>query len=121
MHTSVAYQLSQQNRIEEAASHLHEALRLDPDYGPANRLLGIVLIQQRKSEEALRYFEKALEQDPDSHSVRYYLGITLLNLGKRVEAVQYLQEALAGAKASNENALVMEIERLLQSRAIPQR
>lgn len=54
-------------RIEEAVKGLDEALKMDPKYGEAYRLLGICQIQLKKNEEACASFAKAKELgDPNA-------------------------------------------------------
>lgn len=51
----------QEKRFDEATVHLREAIKLNPDYSTAWKVLGRVLSDNEKPEEALAAFDAGLE------------------------------------------------------------
>ena len=59
-HAWIAAQKIQQKRWREAADHLREALKADPDYYPARFALAEALVMQGKTDEALAAYLRTL-------------------------------------------------------------
>jgi spermidine synthase len=90
---SLAAALSRQGAVPEAAAHLHEALRLNPDSGAAHRLLAR-LVQAGDSAAALPHFQEALRIGPGLADVHYDFGTALEAVGRRTEALAEFREAM---------------------------
>lgn len=60
------------NRIDEAASDFHAAIRLDPDLGDPYVNLGSILIRQRQYPQALEQINKGLELGISFPHIGYY-------------------------------------------------
>ncbi len=75
-----------------AEASFREALRVQPDHGPAN--LGTLLVQQRKIAEAAGHFEQAIKSDPRDKKSHEILGRLLLELKRWPEAQTCLEQSL---------------------------
>lgn len=70
----------------EAAELANVALKRDPGYSPAHRLLGIMQFDQDHFEQAAAEFQKAVDRDPYDSQSWYYLAVCRLNLNRQQEA-----------------------------------
>jgi len=85
--------LVRQDRMEEAAQVLRQALAAKPDSAGGQRQLGGVLDRLGDREGACKAFEAAVQQAPRDATARLLLGRLLLDTGRPREAVANLQEA----------------------------
>ena len=74
-------------RLEEAASALREAVRLEPNRAEAHKHLGVVLAQQRQYGPAEACFRRTLELRPSDAEAHQNLATALVELGRPDEAV----------------------------------
>ena len=70
------------NRMEEgnfdqAEEILIQILEKQPNFGPANQMLGFLYLQQDKLDQALTFYKKALPYSPDSEKIEN--AIKLIN------------------------------------------
>jgi len=89
-------------RVDEAKTHIDQALKLDPKYIDAVALQSIIALVQNEKEKALNLAEEAVKIDPKSATARI--------------ALSYAQQAcfdLEGARASLEEAVKLEPENAL--------
>lgn len=93
-HNSLGSVLAELGRMEEAASHFTEALRIMPDYTDALNNLGSAKGRMGKPDEAVNHFSEALRIDPDYEEAHYNLGIILERLGNYDLAATHLLEAV---------------------------
>jgi tetratricopeptide (TPR) repeat protein len=70
------------NRLEPAAMHLTEVVRLEPRRGPAHAYLGEVLLRQGRVAEGLRQFQFASELQPSNPDALRLLGIAQAQTGQ---------------------------------------
>jgi 4-amino-4-deoxy-L-arabinose transferase-like glycosyltransferase len=117
MHTMLGISYAKRGYRNKAVSHLTTAQRLDPGSVTAHRMLGLILYEQRRIDEAVEQFEKAYELDPDSYFILYYLGTGLLAQGRTDEGIERLEQALSKAIAAKEDALTVQIRRILDAEA----
>jgi tetratricopeptide (TPR) repeat protein len=75
-----------QGRLEDAASHYREALRIQPLYDVTLSRMGLVLQELGRTAEAVDYFRRAIEVNPDYPPAHYNLGMTLYRSGDRAAA-----------------------------------
>jgi tetratricopeptide (TPR) repeat protein len=94
IHNNLGFLLEKQGKIEEAANHYTEALRIKSNYAGAHSNLGNVLAQQGKIEEASSHYTQALRIKPNFAEAHYNLGVLLAQQGKIEEAVGHYTEAL---------------------------
>lgn len=82
-----------QGRLEEAARHLEEALRLKPD-GRARSYLAGILMRQGRLAQAEAHWREAVRLEPGDAGMRNGLGIALALQGRRREAGECFKQAL---------------------------
>jgi tetratricopeptide (TPR) repeat protein len=95
--------LYQQGKINDAISHLEQALRIEPNDAIAHGALGAILLripgQQR---EAMAHLQRSLEIYPDQAAVHSTLGVALLEAGNASESLTHLQKAIALDSANSD-------------------
>jgi protein O-mannosyl-transferase len=90
-----------QKMLQEAASHLQEAIRIHPTYKNAYLLLGNCYNYLKHFETSIQNYRKALELDPNYKDAINNLGITYRDAGRfygeqqndLAKALQYLLQA----------------------------
>jgi tetratricopeptide (TPR) repeat protein len=90
----LAQSLHRQRRLTEAELHLHDALRLNPNYPGAHNGLGNIFRDQSRLEEALGCYQTALALRPDLPEFHNNLGNALRELNRLHEAEAAYREAL---------------------------
>jgi tetratricopeptide (TPR) repeat protein len=90
----------QRGRHEEAARNFHEAIRLQPTYGPAHLLLGSSLTALGKNAEATSEFKRAVQLLPNEPLARLQLA---KNYGLRNDWPAAVQEFLKLTQMAPEN------------------
>ncbi|MEW6599885.1 MAG: tetratricopeptide repeat protein [Nitrospirota bacterium] len=100
-HENLGYALAQSGRLDEAAYHYAEALRISPDYERALTGMGNVLVKQGKSKEGIYYTNRALVLNPDSAEAHFNMGFALMSEGRDMEAARHYSE---GLRSDPENA-----------------
>ncbi|MBN2592944.1 MAG: tetratricopeptide repeat protein [Sedimentisphaerales bacterium] len=93
-HAILGIALVNQNKLEEATSHLAEAIRLDPTDYEAHYTLGQALTSQKKFDEAIGQFSTVLQLRPDYTQAHGYIGSLLLAKGMLNQSENHLTEAL---------------------------
>jgi tetratricopeptide (TPR) repeat protein len=93
-HNNLGTLFQAQGRLEEAASHYRQALRVRPDFAESLNNLGIILSTQGKLDEAIDFYLKAIKSRPDLAAAHQNLGDALSAQGKSGEAVTYYLKAL---------------------------
>ncbi|MBU1152510.1 tetratricopeptide repeat protein [bacterium] len=78
-------------RYEEAAKCLHKAIRLDPLYSEAYRILGVVYSLQNNYAEAIKNLEKAMQIDPKDKDAYRILKV-ICGLKDATEKLEELSE-----------------------------
>ena len=85
--------LIQQDRMEEAADYLRQALALKPEIPGGYRRLGMVLDRLGDREGARKALERGVHQDPQDAAAQLSLGRLLLDQGADTEAITHLRIA----------------------------
>jgi tetratricopeptide (TPR) repeat protein len=98
-------------RVQEAASHAGEAVRLRPRYAEGHYNLGTTLERLGELDAAVREYKAVLDIDPYQARAHHRLGLTLRTLGREEEAVAALVQATAYDAASP--ALHLDLGRAL--------
>jgi tetratricopeptide (TPR) repeat protein len=96
-HTYLAWSLSSLGRYDEAVSHCHAAIALDPSYPNAYNDLGSYLVALGRPGEAIQWLRHAA-QTPGyccPHFAYYHLGRALLMQARVEEAQAAFETALA--------------------------
>jgi tetratricopeptide (TPR) repeat protein len=97
----------QQERLDEGAEFLREAIRLDPHLLGARLNLAQVYSLQGKDELALSLYRRVLELDPKNASARLALARSETEKGNYRRALELAKPALAEFKRSPEGLLVL--------------
>jgi len=93
-HNNLGSVLMEAGRIEEAAGHFQESIRLDPDWSSAHSNLCNALRRLGRAQQAVAPGEEALRLKPDSADAHVNLAAALAELGRPAEAVVHYEEAL---------------------------
>lgn len=81
-------------RRDLAIRYFRRALELNPDFGPAIRSLGAVLMQEGQWEQALETLERAARTDPTDATTRHELGRIYQHYRRAGDAVASIREAI---------------------------
>jgi len=93
-HDNLGSYLIHKDRLDEAMSHVQEALRLTPDYANAHRNLGLIFDKKGQLDAAISQYREALRCDPNDALAHNNLGYTLYEKGQLAEAISQCQESL---------------------------
>ena len=77
-------------RRDEAAAHLKEAVRLNPNFAAAYHQLGILFVDEGQFGEAEMNFRRAITHEPKLAAAHMNLGSVLFAQGKLEEALDFL-------------------------------
>lgn len=83
------------SHIEQAITHVREALRLRPDHAEAHNTLGYAMQRLGRFDEARRHYEDARRLHPGLASPHNNLGVLAYLEGRLEEAVVHYRDALA--------------------------
>jgi protein O-mannosyl-transferase len=86
--------LFEAGRVNEAAQHLSNAVRIGPVFSDARCNLGQVFLKQGKLNEAIACFNELIKQKRDSAQVYYHLAVALSMQNKYDDAIKYFAKAL---------------------------
>ena len=73
-------------QLQEAETHLREAIRLRPDHLGARQLLALLLTRRQRHAEAIAHLEYVREEVPDDPYPHLLLGMLKERVGKEAEA-----------------------------------
>jgi Flp pilus assembly protein TadD len=110
-HNNLGLVLEESKRLDEAAMHFREAIRLRPAYPEALYNLGNVLAAQGRLAEAAEQYRRALLLDDRFAVVHNNLGNVLVMLGRVAEGRRHYMRALEldpGYTAARENLAATE-------------
>lgn len=106
-------QLLVSNRVDEAATYLERAARLDPASYWAQRLLGEARARQGRFDAALPLLNAAVAARPDEPAPYYRLGDVLAAMGNNADAIaafeRYLALAPDGPRADEVRQRLVEL------------
>ena len=94
-HNALGAALLEKGRLDEAAAHFREALRIRPAYPDAAANMGDVMLRQGKPEAALEYYRESLRAAPAAPDVLNKMGLALFAAGSRTEAEAMFRAAVA--------------------------
>jgi tetratricopeptide (TPR) repeat protein len=93
-HIGMADYLAKQHRFDEALESHREAVRIDPEHGRANALLGQALVMSHRPLEARPYLEVALREQPGNAYVHAAMASVAAAEGELADAVAHNREAM---------------------------
>jgi tetratricopeptide (TPR) repeat protein len=82
------------DEMKRARRLLEQAVELNPDDGPANYNLALVLDEAKDLDQAQIYYLKALDHGVDSAQAHFRLTFMWARQGAKKEALKHLQQAL---------------------------
>jgi tetratricopeptide (TPR) repeat protein/mono/diheme cytochrome c family protein len=86
--------LQSEGKLDEAVSHLIQALRVRPNDATAHNNLGAAWESMDMLDEARGQFREALKINPDYANAHYNLGNLLLRQGQPEEAIEHFREVV---------------------------
>jgi tetratricopeptide (TPR) repeat protein len=92
-HKGLAVGLLRAGNLERAREHFEHALRVKPDWPPAQIGLGDTARLSGKCAEAVEHYERALAEEPHHANALTALGLCYIKLGRPVEALPHLERA----------------------------
>ena len=95
LRNDVAELYGQSGRLDDAARHFAEVVRLQPGSASAAYNLGTVRLRQSNLEEARRWFEKAVMIDASYANAYRSLGVIAQQTGHLDDAFGYYRKAIA--------------------------
>jgi type IV pilus assembly protein PilF len=93
VHTELASEYYSRTQYGVALEELNEALKADPNYGPAFGLLGLVYMELRDDALAVKNFEQALRLNPTDSDANNNYGWYLCNRGQEANSIKYFLAA----------------------------
>jgi type IV pilus assembly protein PilF len=93
IHTELASEYFSRTQYGVALEELNEAIRADPNYGPAYGLSGLVYMELREDMLAVKNFEQALRIDPTNSDANNNYGWYLCNRGQEANSIKYFLAA----------------------------
>jgi tetratricopeptide (TPR) repeat protein len=99
-HKGLAVGLLRAGNLERAREHFEHALRVKPDWPPAQIGLGDTARLSGKCAEAVEHYERALAEEPHHANALIALGLCYIKLGRPAEALPYLERAQRLGKRS---------------------
>jgi Flp pilus assembly protein TadD len=94
-HITVAMLHLQAGHLDQAITHLRDALRLDRESAPTHYNLGVALSRQQKFDEAIAELTEAVRLDPNYADAHNNLAAMLLLRGRAAEAVDHYRRTVA--------------------------
>src|SRR5437588_5185692 len=93
-HLNLGAALAWRGKLDDAAEHFAEAVRIQPDYAEALSNLGFARAAQGKIDEAIGLYRSGLAMKPKMAQTHFLLGSALNTQGKRAEALAEYRTAL---------------------------
>lgn len=93
-HNMLAMALADQERMDEALAHSHEAIRLHPGHPQLRYNLGNLLLALGRTEQAVEAYRRTLTIDPDHPKANNNLAVAYQRLGDAERAVGHYREQL---------------------------
>jgi len=94
LHTQLGAAYFELGNMAVALEELNEALRAEPNYGPAFNMLGLVYMELREDQLAQQHFERALRISPLDSDANNNYGWFLCQRKRYDEAVKHFMAAL---------------------------
>jgi tetratricopeptide (TPR) repeat protein len=93
-HNLLSSALKAQGRLDEALSHIHEAIRLHPGHPQLRYNLANILLALGRTEEAIEAYRHVLAIEPDHAKANNNLAVAYQRMGVLDRAVRHYREQL---------------------------
>ncbi|MBF0475521.1 MAG: tetratricopeptide repeat protein [Deltaproteobacteria bacterium] len=93
-HNNLGAALYAQGKLQEASSHLSQALRLKPDYIDAHNNLGMILMDRGDLNRAREHYLQILQIKPTDSMAYLSLGKIMFRQGKTEESIGLFDQAV---------------------------
>lgn len=93
-HNLLSSALKAQGRMDEALSHIHEAIRLHPGHPQLRYNLANILLALGRTEEAIETYVRVLAIEPDHAKANNNLAVAYQQMGELDRAVRHYREQL---------------------------
>jgi tetratricopeptide (TPR) repeat protein len=110
-HKGLAVGLLRAGDLERAREHFEHALRIKPDWPPAQIGLGDTAMLSGKCAEAVGHYERALAVQPHEVNAHIAAGLCYIQLGRLAEALPHLEFAHRLGNRSEALTRALEIAR----------
>jgi type IV pilus assembly protein PilF len=94
LHTQLGAGYYELRNYAVALEELHEALRADPNHGPAYNMLGLVYMELREDAAAEQSFERALRINPVDSDANNNYGWFLCQRKRHADGIRYFMSAV---------------------------
>lgn len=94
IHTELASGYLELGNVRVALEEVNEALRADPNYGPAYNVSALVHAQLKEDDIAQQHFERALRINPADSDANNNYGLFLCERKREEDAIRYFLAAL---------------------------
>ena len=81
--------------FKEAATHLSEAIRLDPNYADAHYNMSQIMFRQGQFDAAIKHLSQAVQLKPDDAQAHYKLALVLAQQKQTGQALSHYSQALS--------------------------
>jgi tetratricopeptide (TPR) repeat protein/serine/threonine protein kinase len=92
-HYGLGFVLGEQGHVDQAITHFHKAIELNPKLADAHYRLGSALLGRKKLDEAIASYKKAVALEPKAGAAHYDLGCALVSQGNVDEAITHFRQA----------------------------
>ncbi len=114
LHYQLGNSLHGQNQLEAAIEAYQQAIRVNPNHGPAHQAIATIRARQNRWQEAIEEYGKALEITPNDAELHLTLGQALQQQGKVTEAIALLKKAKDLFEQQGKLPEANQVEQLLQ-------
>ena len=118
-YNSLARQLYEEGKIDQAIAYNYQALQIKSYYLPAHISLGQMLLETGRYDKAVKHYATVLQIQPDNSAVYKNMGNALLKQGKTREAIEKYQQVLRltpdNAKVYNDMGIALSRQDKLDS------
>jgi len=94
IHTELAANYFEIGNVGVAFEEVKEALRADPNYGPAHNVAGVIYAHLKEDRRAEESFQRALRINPSDSDALHNYGMFLCQRKQEKEAIRYFMMAV---------------------------
>ena len=94
IHTELAASYYELGNLSVALEEVNEAVRVDPNYGPAYNIAGLIYARLKEDRLASESFQRALRMNPNDYDALHNYGSFLCDRKQEREAIKQFQAAV---------------------------